>query len=207
MNIKLANKTKIQIQNAEDIYSVMQRILMREEKVDRGREHLWTISLDNANKILNIELVSMGSFKATIVEPMEVFSIPLQKRAVHLVLVHNHPSGTLKPSDADKDITDRLIQVGRIMKVPILDHLIITESSYYSFANSGLLDELSKSLKYVPAFEIKKRYEKQAEKKGKEKGNREGKKAIAKTMKDGGYPLEEIIKLTGLSKGIIERLK
>ncbi len=207
MNIKLANKTKIQIQNAEDIYSVMQRILMREEKVDRGREHLWTISLDNANKILNIELVSMGSFKATIVEPMEVFSIPLQKRAVHLVLVHNHPSGTLKPSEADKDITDRLIQVGRIMKVPILDHLIITESSYYSFANSGLLDELSKSLKYVPAFEIKKRYEKQAEKKGKEKGNREGKKAIAKTMKDEGYPLEEIIKLTGLSKGIIERLK
>ena len=207
MNIKLANKTKIQIQNAEDIYSVMQRILMREEKVDRGREHLWTISLDNANKILNIELVSMGSFKATIVEPMEVFSIPLQKRAVHLVLVHNHPSGTLKPSDADKDITDRLIQVGRIMKVPILDHLIITESSYYSFANSGLLDELSKSLKYVPAFEIKKRYEKQAEKKGKEKGNREGKKAIAKTMKDEGYPLEEIIKLTGLNKGIIERLK
>jgi DNA repair protein RadC len=149
----------------------------------------------------------MGSFKATIVEPMEVFSIPLQKRAVHLVLVHNHPSGVLKPSDADKDITDRLIQVGRIMKVPILDHLIITENSYYSFANSGLLDELSKSLKYVPAFEIKKRYEKQAEKKGKEKGNREGKKAIAKAMKDEGYPLEEIIKLTGLNKGIIERLK
>ena len=207
MNIKLANKTKIQIQNSGDIYSVMQRILMREEKVDRGREHLWTISLDNSNKILNIELVSMGSFKATIVEPMEVFSIPLQKRAVHLVLVHNHPSGILKPSEADKDITDRLIQVGRIMKVPILDHLIITESSYYSFANSGLLDELSKSLKYVPAFEIKKRYEKQAEKKGKEKGNREGKKAIAKAMKDEGYPLEEIIKLTGLSKGIIERLK
>jgi DNA repair protein RadC len=125
----------------------------------------------------------MGSFKATIVEPMEVFSIPLQKRAVHLVLVHNHPSGTLKPSEADKDITDRLIQVGRIMKVPILDHLIITESSYYSFANSGLLDELSKSLKYVPAFEIKKRYEKQAEKKGKEKGNRERKKENVEKQK------------------------
>lgn len=207
MNIKLANKTKIQIQNAEDIYSVMQRILIREEKVDRGREHFWTISLDNANKILNIELVSMGSFKATIVEPMEVFSIPLQKRAVKLVLVHNHPSGALKPSDADKDITDRLIQVGRIMKVHVLDHLIITENSYYSFANSGLLDELSKSLKYVPAFEIKQRYEKAAKEKGEKTGERKKAKEMAKAMKGGGYPLEEIIKLTGLNKGVIERLK
>jgi DNA repair protein RadC len=207
MNIKLANKTKIQIQNSEDIYSVMQRILMREEKVDRGREHLWTISLDNSNKILNIELVSMGSFKATIVEPMEVFSIPLQKRAVHLVLVHNHPSGTLKPSEADKDITDRLIQVGRIMKVPILDHLIITESSYYSFANSGLLEELSKSLKYVPAFEIKKRYEKAAEEKGKEKGERRKAKEMARMMKKEGMDTELIIKISGLSKAVIDRIK
>ena len=207
MNIKLANKGKIQIQNSEDIYSVMQRILMREEKVDRGREHFWTISLDNSNKILNIELVSMGSFNATIVEPMEVFSVPLQKRAVHLVLVHNHPSGTLKPSDADKDITDRLIQVGRIMKVLVLDHLIITESSYYSFANSGLLDELSKSLKYVPAFEIKKRYEKAALEKGKDKGKREGKKEMARLMKQEGMDIELIMKISGLTKAVIDRIK
>ncbi len=207
MNIKLANKTKIQIQNSEDIYSVMQRILMREEKADRGREHFWTISLDNANKILNIELVSMGSFRATIVEPMEVFSIPLQKRAVKLVLIHNHPSGTLTPSEADKDVTDHMIQVGRIMNVELIDHLIITESSYYSFANNGLLEELSKSIKYVPAYEIKRRYEKQAEEKGKEKGQKEKAREMARMMKKEGYPIDEIIKLTGLTKAIINRLK
>jgi DNA repair protein RadC len=207
MNIKLANKTKIQIHNAEDIYSVMQRILMREEKVDRGREHFWTISLDNANKILNIELVSIGSFNATIVEPMEVFSIPLQKRAVKLVLVHNHPSGTLQPSEADKDVTDRLIQVGRIMKVLVLDHLIITENSYYSFTNSGLLDELSKSLKYVPAFEIKQRYEKAAKEEGEKKGERKKAKEIAKALKAKGIAIETIMEATGLSKAIINRLK
>ena len=207
MNIRLKNKAAIQIHNSEDIYSVMQRILLREEKGDRGREHFWTISLDNANKILNIELVSMGSFRATIVEPMEVFSIPLQKRAVKLVLIHNHPSGTLKPSEADKDVTDHMIQVGRIMNVQLIDHLIITENSYYSFANSGLLEELSRSLKYVPAFEIKRRYEKQAEEKGKEKGNKEGRREMARMMKKENYPIEEIVKLTGVSKSIINRLK
>lgn len=207
MNIRLNNKTKIQIHNSEDIYSVMQRILMREEKVDRGREHFWTISLDNANKILNIELVSMGSFRATVVEPMEVFSIPLQKRAVRLILVHNHPSGTLKPSQADKDITDHLIQVGNIMNVPILDHLIITESSYYSFANNGLLEELEASTKYVPAFMLKERYEKVAKQKGEQVGEKRKAKEMARMMKKEDYPIEEIIKLTGLSKVVVSKLK
>lgn len=207
MNIKLANKETIKIQGSEDIYAVMQRILLREQKVDRGREHFWTISLDNSHKILNIELVSMGSFKATIVEPMEVFSIPLQKRAVKIVLVHNHPSGTLQVSEGDKDITDRLIQVGLIMNLPILDHLIITESSYYSFANSGLLEELSKSLKYVPAYKIKERYEKKAEEKGIKKGENDKAKEMARVMKQKGMDIDLIIEITGLSKSVINRLK
>jgi len=207
MNIKLANKTKIQIQNSEDIYSVMQRILLRENKTDRGREHFWTISLDNANKILNIELVSLGSFKETIVEPMEVFSIPLQKRAVTLILVHNHPAGTLTPSEADKDITDHMIQVGNIMKVEVLDHLIITENSYYSFANSGLLKELQASTKYVPAYILKERYEKELEDKISAKVENKKAKEMARMMKKNEEPLEKIIEYTGLSKTSINRLK
>ena len=207
MNIKLANKTKIQIQNSEDIYSVMQRILLRENKTDRGREHFWTISLDNANKILNIELVSLGSFKETIVEPMEVFSIPLQKRAVTLILVHNHPAGTLTPSEADKDITDHMIQVGNIMNVEVLDHLIIPENSYYSFANSGLLKELQASTKYVPAFILKERYEKAAEEKGKEKWQKEKAKEMARMMKQKGIDIETIMEISGLTKASINRLK
>lgn len=207
MNIKLNPKQEISIGSSEDIYTVMQRILMRENRIDRNREHFWTISLDTAQKILNIELVSMGSVKSTLAEPMEVFSIPLQKRAVKLILVHNHPSGTLKPSDADKDLTDHLIQVGRIMQVPVIEHLIITEKSYYSFADSGLLAELAKSIKYVPPYELKKRYEQEAEEKGIEKGGALRAKGIAKTMKAEGYPMEAIARLTGLSKAVIQRLK
>jgi len=198
----LNNKAEIQIRNSEDIYGVMQRILMREEKVDRDRKHFWTISLDDAHKIINIELVSMGSFKATIVEPMEVFSIPLQKRAVRLVLIHNHPSGTLNPSEADKDITDHMIQVGKIMNVPILDHIIITENSYYSFATSGLLKDLEASTKYVPAFILKAKYEKVIK-----KAEQDQMKEVARNMKKEAYEINEIIKLTGLSKIVINGLK
>lgn len=145
MNIRLKAEKQIKIQCSDDIYFIMQRILRRENKIDRNREHLWTISLDNASKILNIEMVSMGSIRQTIAEPMEVFSIPLQKRAVGIVIVHNHPSGELKPSAADKNMTDQLIQCGRILHVPVQDHLIITEKSFYSFGDTGLLAELEES--------------------------------------------------------------
>lgn len=77
--------------------------------MDKGKEHFWVLALNNANKILSLELVSLGSVSSTIVKPMEVLSIPLQKKAVGVILVHNHPSGSLEPSEADKDLTDLLI--------------------------------------------------------------------------------------------------
>jgi DNA repair protein RadC len=207
MNVKLTGTQKIKIICSDDIYGIMQRILLRENKIDRGREHLWTISLDNANKVLNIELVSIGSVNKTLIEPMEVFSVPLQKRAVKIIVVHNHPSGEIKPSEADRDITDRLIQAGKIMNVPVLDHLIITEKTFFSFADSGIMEELEQSTKYVPAYEIKRRYERAAREKGEEKGKKEKAKEVAKTMKQKGYSTEEIIDLTGLTKAVISKLK
>jgi DNA repair protein RadC len=207
MNIALKPSEKKQVHSAASLYDIMQRILLRENRIDRNREHLWTISLNTANKILNIELVSMGSIKETIVEPMEVFSVPLQKRAVSIVLVHNHPSQQLKPSNADKDITDRLIQCGLIMHVPVIDHLIITEKSYYSFFESGLLKELEASEKYVPDYKLKERMKKEIEEAVAQKAKEENSRAIAKTMKIEGYTVEEITKLTGLSKQIIGRIK
>ncbi|MEM6644522.1 MAG: JAB domain-containing protein, partial [Bacteroidota bacterium] len=206
MNIKLTASSKIKIKSSDDIYPIMQKILMRENKVDRDREHFWTISLNNAHKILNIELVSMGTINKTFAEPMEVFSIPLQKRAVKIILVHNHPSGELKPSDADKDLTDKLIQVSRIMNVPVLDHLIIAEKSYMSFKDIGLLEELERSTKYVPAYEMRRRYEQAVEEKGTEKGKKERSKEMARAMKGKNYPIEEIVELTGLPKSTINRI-
>ncbi|KAA5535146.1 DNA repair protein [Taibaiella lutea] len=207
MNIRLKKEEKVKVLCADDLYGIMQRVLVRESRIDRNREHLWTVSLDNAYRILNIELVSLGTINKTLIEPMEVFSIPLQKRAVKVILVHNHPSGELTPSERDKDVTDQLIQVGRIMHVPLMDHLIISEKDYYSFMDSGLLKELEQSLKYVPAYEIKRRYEKAAIEIGKKQGNNEGKKEVAKQMKKEGYEIEAIMRITGLSKAVIGRLK
>jgi len=207
MNIKLKKEQDIRILCADDIYAVMQKILLRENKIDRNREHFWTISLDNANKILNIELVSMGSVNQTVVEPMEVFSIPLQKRAVQVILIHNHPGGNMKASPNDKDLTDRLIQVGIIMQVPVLDHIIISEKTYMSFEDTGLLTELKKSTKYVPDYIMKQRMKKQVEELLTSKIEERKAREVAKAMKTKGYKVEEIMELTGLSKGVIGRMR
>jgi DNA repair protein RadC len=133
MKVKLTLKQKIKILNSDDVYSIMQQVLLRENKIDRNKEHFWIIGMAQSNKILYIELISMGTVTSTLVEPMEVFSIALQKRTVKIILVHNHPSGELMPSEADKDVTDRLLQVGLFLNVPILDHLIITERATTAF--------------------------------------------------------------------------
>ncbi len=137
-------------------------------------------------------------------------------------MVHNHPHGELEPSEGDKDVTDRMIQVGNIVNVEVLDHLIITELYYYSFKDDGLMEELRKSTKWVPTFieidRIKKEALKLGEKKGRKEGRKEGKKVgievgmkkrdkeIAKAMKKKGTEIEFISEITGLSKDEIKKL-
>jgi DNA repair protein RadC len=89
---------------------------------------------------------------------MEVLSIPLQKRAVGIFLVNNHPSSNLQPSQEDKDVRDRLLQACNIMNIKLLDHVIITENSYYSFQSSGLLERLEASNKYVMPYELERQF-------------------------------------------------
>lgn len=119
--------------------------LLRERKIDQNREHFWVIGLEKNNRILFIELIGLDSVNKVIVEPMEVFSFALQKRTVKLILCYNHPCGELRPSDVDKDISDRLIQVRIIIDLQVIDHLIISTKSYMSFADTGLIDKLKES--------------------------------------------------------------
>ncbi|WP_271782001.1 JAB domain-containing protein [Aquimarina algiphila] len=203
MDIQLTNEEKIKILNSDDIYGIMQKILLREGKIDQNREHFWVIGLENNNRILFIELISLGTINKTLAEPMEVYSLALQKRAVKIILCHNHPSGELTPSDADKDITDRLIQVGLIVNTPVTDHLIITHKSYLSFKNNGLLEELEKSTKYVPKYEIEQRIKKEATEIAERKKTIE----IAKQLKRKGIDNETITFSTGLTIDEVENLK
>ena len=223
------NMDKLTINQALDIYALMQLILKREQKVDQGATHFWVLALNNANKILNLELVSQGSVSSAIVKPMEVLSIPLQKQAAGVILVHNHPSGQLTPSEEDKDLTDCLIQACKLMNTPVLDHVIITAHSYLSFKETGLLERLEASLQYVPSYELERQYHKKAQaaiqevenestikikaslKKGLEKGLKRGlEKGVEKTAKhmlQDGEPIEKIKKWTGLSAAKIQALK
>ena len=206
MNIPLSDEEKIRVLNSDDLYSIMQKILLREEKIDQDREHFWVVGLANNNRILFIELISLGAVNQTIAEPMEVFSFALQKRAVKIILVHNHPSGDLQPSDADKDITDRLIQVGKIVNTEVYDHQIITDRSYLSFRDNGLLAQLSKSTKYVPEFEIEQRIKKEAEQIS-ERNVVIAKSEIALGMLGAGMSIDVVSQITGLDVEEIQNLQ
>lgn len=192
--------------NGDDLYGIMQKILLRADRIDQNREHFWIVGLAQNNRILFIELIGLGSVNATIAEPMDVFSFALQKRAVKVVLVHNHPSGDLKPSEADKDTTDNLIQAGRIVRTEVYDHLIITERSYYSFNDSGLMDTLRKSTKYVPAYEI----EKQMRERAKEIADRSvilAKSEMVLAMLSKGINIQDIAEISGLPVEEVEQLR
>ena len=154
MDIKLGKNDKRYIEGSDDVFSIMQRVLLRENKIDKEKEHFWIIGMNEAGYILYIELIALGSVKAVNIEPMNVYRVAVMKNATRVIAIHNHPTGRLAPSNADLDITDRLIQVGRILNIALVDHLIISTEAYESFRSMGIMDDLEKSLKYVPTYQV-----------------------------------------------------
>ena len=205
MTIDLTEEQKIKLLNSDDVYIVMRDILLRGEKIDQEKEHFWMIGLANNNEILYIELVSLGSVRATTVEPMNVYRVAVLKGAVKVIFVHNHPSGELKPSESDKDVTDRLIQVGRILGIEALDHLIISTKSYMSFVDAGLFQQLQQSTKWVPLYEIKERMLAE-QKRIREQAVVDERKLMAKKLKVKNMPVDFIIEVTGFSEDEIKKI-
>lgn len=104
---------------------------------DRKQEHFLCASINGANEVMNIRVVSIGLVDKSQVHPREVFADPLADRASAVILAHNHPVGPLKPSDADIETTKRLRQAGEIMGINVLDHIIFNQSGYFSFLENG----------------------------------------------------------------------
>ncbi|MGD1840704.1 MAG: JAB domain-containing protein [Thermonemataceae bacterium] len=192
MNVRLTEAEKVKILNSEDVYTIMQQVLLRENKISRSQEHFWVMGLDVNNKILFLELISLGSLTKTIVEPPEVFRMAIYKLAINIILIHNHPSGALQPSDADLDVTDRLYQVGKILRIEVLDHLIINEEHYLSFLNEDILEKLAQSTKYQPPQSLIARI--------KEEATKLNQLETAKRMKNKGLAPSLIAEMTGLSE-------
>lgn len=139
MNVKIAADQKIKVRCSADIYPIMQQILLRENKLSRQKEHLWVVGLNTVNVIQYIELVSLGAIDATIVTPLEVYSLAVLKKVKQIIVVHNHPSGDLRPSPEDKAIIKNLIKAGEILRIALIDSLIISTEDYYSFEDNGIL--------------------------------------------------------------------
>lgn len=102
-------------------------------------EEFWIVYLNNSNKVIQSGQVSKGGITGTLVDVRLVMKTAIQLGATALILAHNHPSGSLKPSVADKEITKKLKTAGENLDIKILDHIIVTDSSYYSFADEGIL--------------------------------------------------------------------
>jgi len=106
---------------------------------DRKQEHFLCATINGANEILNIRVVSMGLIDRSPVHPREVFADAVSDRACAIIVAHNHPSGTLEPSSSDLDVTRQLKAAGEVVGISLLDHIIFNRSGYFSFLENGLL--------------------------------------------------------------------
>jgi DNA repair protein RadC len=95
--------------------------------------------LDTQHRIQHTEMVTRGLLDTTIVHPREVFAVAIGRRAASIILVHNHPSGDVTPSSEDRSVTEQLVLAGRMLGIPVLDHVIIGDGHYCSFGERGLL--------------------------------------------------------------------
>lgn len=138
MKVPLKKTQKIQVTDSKDIYSIMQRTLKRENKLNRGIEHFWSVGLDDDGVILYIELLGLGNSNAVPVDVQNLLRMAIYKNAKKLILVHNHPSGQLKPSEEDLQVTETVKHGGNFTGIKLIDHLIINERSYLSLKDAKL---------------------------------------------------------------------
>lgn len=128
-------KERPKITCSRDSYNVIAPILM-----DLPHEEFWILLLNRANKVIDRKQVSLGGTTGTVVDAKVVFKKAIEGNAVYLVLAHNHPSGNLFPSPQDLALTKKLVEAGKLLTIKVLDHLIIGDKGYYSFADEGQID-------------------------------------------------------------------
>lgn len=111
--------------------------LLHDHMVNLDHEELWGIFLNCANRVITHEMLSMGSLSSTIIDPRYILRRALLNNAANIILVHNHPSGNPVPSAMDIKQTDAVGKACKLLDIGIIDHLILTDDSYYSFADEA----------------------------------------------------------------------
>jgi DNA repair protein RadC len=105
----------------------------------REQEHFITIMLNGAHEVIDSFISTIGLLNKTIVHPREVFAPAIKNRAAAIAIAHNHPSGSLEPSEEDKHVTNRLISAGEILGIRVIDHIVFSSRGYYSFLEHSLI--------------------------------------------------------------------
>ncbi len=127
-------KERPQVRSSKDAYQTIAPLL-----ADLPHEEFWILLLNRSNRIISRDRVSMGGVSGTVVDARLVFKKALEVLASSVILCHNHPSGNLNPSQSDLNLTRKLKKAGEVMDVSVIDHLIIAEGGFYSFADEGVL--------------------------------------------------------------------
>jgi DNA repair protein RadC len=125
---------KLSITCSGDVFEIMKPHLL-----DLNHEEFWVVLLNRANLVIKKHPVSSGGVSGTIADPKMIFKSALENLASGIILVHNHPSGNLRPSEADIALTRKLKSAGAFLEIPVLDHLIFANAGYFSFADEGQL--------------------------------------------------------------------
>jgi DNA repair protein RadC len=200
MNVRLTKDQKIKIANSEDVYNIMQQVLLRENRISRKQEHFWIVGLDNKSRILFIELLALGQQNRVNMNPSDTFRMAIYKLATQAILVHNHPSGSTELSKEDRELTDYLYKSGKFLRIEVIDHLVITETEYYSFEDNGLMDEIKNSGMWELIDTTKTDLAQMKAEIAAQKAVNEEKKDFArKLLALNNMSVEEIRKLTGLT--------
>jgi len=126
--------SKTLVRTSSDIAAYMQTKLK-----DYRHEVFAVLYLNRANKINHFEIISEGGITGTVADPRIILRRALEEDAVNLILCHNHPSGSLKPSRADEQLTSKIKEAARLLDITVLDHIIVSDDGFYSFADEGLL--------------------------------------------------------------------
>ncbi|MBI5372478.1 MAG: JAB domain-containing protein [Sphingobacteriales bacterium] len=141
--VELVYRTKVKpsqrpkITTSVDAYEILQKIWNR-DKIELVEEFK-VLLLNRSNKVLGVLDASSGGITGTVADPRIILTAAIKANAVGIVLSHNHPSGSVKPSRADEELTVKIREAARYLDMAVLDHIIITSEGYYSFADEGLL--------------------------------------------------------------------
>ncbi|SDL24200.1 DNA repair protein RadC [Pedobacter sp. ok626] len=124
----------VKVVTSTDAFAVLQPVF-----ADLNHEEFWILILNQANYLIGKQLISKGGMAGTVADPKIIFKTALEHNAAYVILAHNHPSGSLRPSQQDINITKKMVEAGRMLDLHVLDHLIVTDKLFYSFGDEGLI--------------------------------------------------------------------